>query len=551
MRRFAQLFTAIDATTSTNAKVAAMAAYFQEAPPEDAAWALYFLAGERPKRLLSSRLLAQWAIAEAKIEPWLFEESYRVVGDLAETIALLIAAGRTTDDSATDTDHNLPLSRWMADRILALRGMDVSQQRNHITSWWRSLDTTGVFILNKLITGAFRVGVSRTLVVRALAQAGEAPAETVAHRLMGSWQPTAAFMRHVLAAHAPSDDHSRPYPFFLASPLEADPAILGPITDWQLEWKWDGIRAQLIRRAGETHLWSRGEDLLTDRFPEVTEAAARLPDGVVLDGELLAFSGGKPLPFAKLQRRIGRKEITRRVLRDAPVVFIAYDLLELDGEDIRTSTLRTRRAHLEEVITDLNSPRLLTSALITADSWPAAAKLRNESRDRAVEGLMLKRLDSPYAVGRTKGDWWKWKVDPYTFDGVMVYAEPGHGRRANLLTDYTFAVWSDDRGGRELVPVARAYSGLDQSEIAELDSWIRRNSTERFGPVRAVSPTQVFEIAFEGIAASDRHKGGVALRFPRIARWRKDKPAAEADTLASLRGLIHGPPPQATLFDNL
>lgn len=532
MRRFAQLYEALDRTTSTNEKVAALVAYFSSAPPEDAAWAVWFLTGRRLKRFLPSRLLAGWAMAEAGIPDWLFEESYASVGDLAETISLVLD-GRGEAASAPE----LPLSRWMSERLLPVRGLPEEEQRREVTGWWRGLPRWETFVLNKLLTGELRVGVSQTLVERALARIAGVPQPTIAHRLMGAWEPTASFYTGLFSPGVEEEDGSRPYPFYLASPLEQPVEELGAREEWLVEWKWDGIRSQLLRRGGAVHLWSRGEELITERFPELVRAAASLlPDGVVLDGEILAWREGGPLPFAVLQRRIGRKKLTDKVLAEAPVVFVGYDLLEEGGKDVRERPLSERREVLEEIL-ERGRPLFQISSRVDAPTWEEVARVREEARDRGVEGLILKRLASPYRAGRRRGDWWKWKIDPFTLDAVLVYAQPGHGRRANLLTDYTFAVWS----GGELVPVAKAYSGLTDEEIATLDAWIRRHTVQKFGPVRSVEPVQVFELAFEGIAASPRHKSGIAVRFPRIARWRTDKRPDQADTLEGIRRLLEVP----------
>jgi DNA ligase-1 len=533
LKRFAALYEALDRTTSTNEKVAALAGYFSAAPPEDAAWAVWFLTGRRLKRFLPGRLLAGWAMAEAGISDWLFEESYASVGDLAETISLVLD-GRGPIPGEEPAPE-IPLSRWMAERFLPLRGQPPEEQRREVTGWWRGLPRWETFVLNKLLTGELRVGVSQTLVERALGQIAGVPQPTIAHRLMGTWEPTAPFFASLLAPGAgEEEDASRPYPFYLASPLEAPLESLGDPAEWQAEWKWDGIRAQLIRRGGAVHLWSRGEELITERFPELTRwALPLLPDGTVLDGEILAWRDGRPLPFSALQRRIGRKRLTDKVLAEAPAVFMGYDALEVAGADAREAPLAERRRHLEGLLGS-GRPFLLVSPRIPALAWADLERAREEARDRGVEGLMLKRLESPYRTGRKRGDWWKWKITPFTVDAVLVYAQSGHGRRANLLTDYTFAVWSEG----ELVPIAKAYSGLSDEEIVALDAWLRRHTVQKFGPVRAVEPVQVFELAFEGIALSPRHKSGIAVRFPRIARWRTDKTAAEADTLDGIRRLL-------------
>jgi DNA ligase-1 len=526
MIRFARLFEAIDRTTSTNDKVAAMVAYFRGAPPADAAWAVFFLTGRRLKRLLQYPALQQWTLDATGLPVWVLEESYAVVGDGAETMALLL------DQVPREEAPPLSLAEWVEQRILTLRALDPAEQQARATSWCRELDRWQRFILLKLLTGELRIGVSQTLVVRALALATEHQTTAIAARLMGDWSPTAEWFQSLAAADDAGIDASRPYPFMLASPLEDDVTSLGAIPDWQIEWKWDGIRAQLIRRAGATHLWSRGEELITHRFPEIAAAATRLPDGTVLDGEVLAFQGDRPAPFSALQQRIGRQKQVAQMVRAVPVVFMAYDVLELEGRDVRGEPLSWRRQQLDRLVPGDNVLR--TSTLVTTSDWPALAQLRGESRARGVEGFMLKRLASAYGVGRKRGEWWKWKVDPYSIDAVLIYAQPGSGKRASLLTDYTFGVWDGDA----LVPIAKAYSGLSNEEIADCDAWIRRHTRERFGPVRHVEPVQVFELGFEGIARSTRHKSGIAVRFPRMLRWRRDKPASEADTLDTVRALL-------------
>lgn len=532
MKSFANLYFALDASTRTNDKIAAMRAYFDAAPPADAAWAVYFLSGRRPKRLLSALLLRRWAAELAGLPEWLQEEAYHAVGDSAETAALLLPdAGRASDR---------PLHEWVEGIVLSLRDLDEAAQRAAVVEAWAQLDEPQRYVFNKLITGGFRVGVSQRLLVRALAETAALPEAAVAHRLMGTWEPTPDFYAALVHPDEVSgEDASRPYPFFLAYPLEDDPATLGDLSAWQVEWKWDGIRAQLIRRGGQTFLWSRGEELVTDRYPEVVDAAASLPD-CVIDGELLAwdFSAGRPLPFARLQQRIGRKNLTRNLLAETPVVLLAYDLLEWQGEDWRERPLDERRAQLERVLGAADSEWLPVSQIVHAASWEDLAALRESSRERAVEGFMLKRRASPYRVGRRRGDWWKWKIEPYSVDAVLIYAQRGSGRRASLYTDYTFALWSGEGEDRELVPFAKAYSGLTDAEIREVDRFVRANTADRFGPVRSVRPELVMEIAFEAIQASARHKSGVAVRFPRILRWRRDKGIAEADTLDALRRLI-------------
>jgi DNA ligase-1 len=529
MRAFGELFEELDTTTSTNLKVAAMVRYFNSATPADAAWAAYILSGRRLKRFIGPSLLRRWLVEVSALPEWLVEESSATVGDLAETVALLMES----DLAAAAAVPDLPLSTWIEDRLLPLREVDEHQQLTAIAEWWRTLPYRECFILNKLLTGELRVGVSELLVTRALSEVLHLERGDVTRRLMGEWRPGAQFWEGLRSTAPPLSDPAAPYPFFLASPLEDDPATLGPTSNWLAEWKWDGIRSEIIRREGKCFIWSRGEELVTERFPEIVAEAAQLPDGVVLDGELVAWRDGAIRPFAELQQRIGRKKVTTALLKQVPVRFLAYDLLEQNNTDIRPLPLRERRERLESVLRD--TPNILgISPAIAAQTWEELGKLREESRSRAVEGLMLKALDSPYGTGRQRGTWWKWKIEPFSFDAVMLYAQPGHGRRSNLYTDYTFGVWSND----ELVPVAKAYSGLSNVEIADLDRWIRAHTTEKFGPVRQVERTQVFELAYEGIAASSRHKSGIALRFPRILRRRTDKTADEADNLGDLQAVL-------------
>jgi DNA ligase-1 len=551
VKRFADLYDAIDRTTSTNAKVAALVSYLSAAPPADAAWALFFLTGRRLKRLLPSKLLHEWTLELTKLPAWIVEASYAEAGDYAEAIALLVSPSRGRAAPAlrrgdvpqpslfaepeSGIDHSnvdLSLAEWLEQRILPLRDVDDEERRVRVITWWSHLEQRELFLLNKLLTGEFRVGVSHTLVVRAVAQVASLPPAVVEHRLMGTWEPSAAAFESLIGPQGPADDPSRPYPFCLASPLEDPVESLGPRDEWLVEWKWDGIRAQLIHREGQVFLWSRGEELITERFPEIAAAGRRLPPRTVLDGEIVAFRDRGPRPFSDLQQRIGRQRRVSEVAAGIPVVFLAYDVLEDQGRDLRDTEMRHRRERLLALVAEGGVLRI--SEEVSEPTWDALAMLRRDSRARGVEGLMLKRWSSPYRPGRKRGDWWKWKIEPFTMDAVLVYAQPGSGRRATVFTDYTFAVWSEG----ELVPVAKAYSGLSDEEIDELDRWIRRHTTERFGPVSAVEPVYVFELGFEAIARSTRHKSGIAVRFPRILRWRKDKPAAEADTLDALERLI-------------
>jgi DNA ligase-1 len=556
MKAFTALYTALDETNKTNEKVEALTRYFASADMADAAWALAFLIGRRPRAAVTSTKLHQWAIEAAGIPDWLFGECYDAVGDFAETVALLLPdhGQMTNDQSKQDlidgisTDQDQPssfvirpssLHEWIEDTLLPLREMDESSQREVMLDAWRKLAARERFVWNKLITGGFRVGVSQRLVVRALAAVSGVDDATIAHRLMGDWQPTPAFYAALLGQETGDADVSRPYPFCLAHPLEADLSSLGDRSEWQVEWKWDGIRAQVIRRAGSSFIWSRGEELVTDRYPELAAMSEHLPDGTVIDGEILPWRDGGVLPFAQLQRRIGRKTLGKKLLAEVPVVLMAYDLLEWQGRDLRAEPTAARRALLEQLVQAIDGalPQghpLLLSPLLSATSWDALAAERERSREINAEGLMLKRLSAPYRVGRVRGDWWKWKISPFTIDAVLIYAQRGSGKRASLYTDYTFGVWDGD----QLVPFAKAYSGLTDAEIRRVDAFVRRNTVEKFGPVRTVKPELVFELAFEAIQRSSRHKSGIAVRFPRMLRWRTDKPITEADSLETIRALL-------------
>jgi DNA ligase 1 len=543
MREFARLYAELDETTATNRKLEALKAYFSSAAPENAAWAVYFLAGGKPRQAVPAKLLRQYATEYAGLDEWLFDECYDAVGDLAETIAHILPEPKTRSD--------IGLATWIEQRIAPLRGAAPETIRQALFDYWDELETRERFLLVKLIGGGFRVGVSKLLVTRALSGIAAVDSKLIAQRLMGwtdgSVSPTAAGFLQLIAEQSDQEHAMRggqPYPFFLAHQLQADPATLGDIAEWQVEWKYDGMRAQIVARGGDNWVWSRGEDLITERFPEL--AAIRLPEGTVVDGEILIWQAGdkdsgNPSPFADLQKRIGRKTLSAKLLAELPAALVAYDLLELDGVDLRQLPQCERRTLLEQLVQRVDDPRLHISPLVKAQSWEELARIREESRARGVEGMMIKAASAQYGVGRTKdvGTWWKWKIDPYSVDAVLIYAQAGHGRRASLYTDYTFAVWDVDASGqRMLVPFAKAYSGLTDAEIAQVDSAVRRTTVEKFGPVRSVKPTMVFEIGFEGIAASPRHKSGIAVRFPRILRRREDKSVDEADTLDALKGLL-------------
>lgn len=525
METFVKLFESLDQTTSTSAKTEALELFFSAADPRDQVWTIALFTGRRPRRLISSGQLRQWAVQHSGFSEWMVEECYAHVGDLAETLSLLLPPPKVQELQ--------PALHQLLTELLALQKADEAAKEAFVTHYWQALSPTARFLFNKLLTGGFRVGVSEKLIVKALAKVYGREESAITYALSGKWEPQQIDLEKLLTSNK-SEDASKPYPFYLAYALENEPASLGEVSDWQAEWKWDGIRAQLIKRAGEVFLWSRGEELLNDSFPDLVDTGRQLPDGTVLDGELVILDETGLRSFADLQQRLGRKKPGKKLLKELPAGLLCYDLLEWKNQDFRQLPLRARRAQLEACCHDARLNQLALSEVIPAQSWADLVKARSESRAKQAEGLMLKRLDSTYESGRKKGDWWKWKVDPLSIDAVLLYAQQGHGRRAGLYTDYTFAVWDGDK----LVTFAKAYSGLTDAEIKEVDKFIKANTLEKFGPVRTVKPELVFEIGFEGIQASTRHKSGVALRFPRILRWRKDKVAAAANTLADIKELL-------------
>ena len=555
MKAFAELYTELDASTSNNARLAALQNYFAQATPEDAAWAVYFLSGGRPRQLVPVRVLRELAVAFSGLPQWLFEESYQAVGDLAETISLVLPQSSHHSSEG--------LAAWIEDKLLPLRGETAQSLAQRLPTLWTQLDGPSLMLCIKLITGSLRVVVSRLLVTRALAAMAHLDSKRVAQRMEGytdqTHRPSATRYLKLIAAESLDERAQRggePYPFFLAHvlspPVEQFEALLGPVQHWQAEWKWDGIRAQVIKRDGRLWIWSRGEGLVTERFPELDSLFLSLPEGTVIDGEIVAwkfaptgidkFSQPATQPFALLQKRIACKVLDRKILEEVPVVLIAFDLLEWQGEDWRNRCQAERRTQLERVASDCANPRLRLSPLVTGDTWLDLARQREASRALGVEGLMLKARDALYGVGRTKdvGAWWKWKVDPFSVDAVLIHAQRGQGRRASLYSEYTFAVWDGppDVSERSLVPFAKAYSGLSDDEIRQVDSIVRKTTVEKIGPVSSVQPSLVFELGFEGIAPSRRHKSGIAVRFPRMLRWRQDKSVDEADSLTTLKNLL-------------
>jgi len=526
LKRFTELIQQLEMSNKTNDKIAALVDYFSTADEQDKPFVIAMFTGKKPRRPVTTALIKEWAIELSAVPAWLFAESYHSVGDLSETIALVLPPATYTSDRK--------LHEWI-NELAALNGKDDAAKKEYILKAWDSLDTQERFIFNKLISGNFRIGVSNKMLVNAISKQSNTESNKIMHSIMGKWKPEEITYQELIAGAHVNTDNSWPYPFCLAYALENEPASLSEPAAWQAEWKWDGIRGQIVKRNGELFIWSRGEELVTDQFPELHFLQEDLPDGTVLDGEILSVKDGNVQAFSILQQRLNRKTINKSQLNDAPIGFFTYDLLEYQGRDLRGETMAERRRLLEEIMSGLrNKDVAILSPVITFSDWDELAEIRKGSRENNSEGIMLKKLDSLYHSGRKRGDWWKWKINPYTVDTVMIYAQKGSGRRANFFTDYTFAV----RDGEQLITVAKAYSGLTDKEIKEVDSFVKKNAIEKFGPVRTVKPELVFEIAFEGIAESKRHKAGLALRFPRIARWRKDKKAAEINTLDDLRQLL-------------
>lgn len=526
LKLFAELFSDLDQTNKTNDRILILKNYFAVAEDTDKLWTIYLLTGRKLKKQFNHTQLRLWAMEYSGIPQWLFEESYHSVGDLSETIALLLPQATSLSDIA--------LHEWIK-QIEHISKQDEPRRKEFILNAWAGMDANVRFAFNKLITGGFRIGVSQKTIINALSAFSNVPANIIAHRITGNWHPDTVTFHELIYEDRLHTDISQPYPFYLAYALEGDVQDLGAAEAWQAEWKWDGIRGQIILRKNEIFVWSRGEELVTDKFPEFHILKNLLPEGTVLDGEIMCYADGKPLPFQILQTRIGRKNVTAKILKVAPVVFMLYDILEYANEDIRNKPLQERRAILIELLQTIHPDVLKISPVIDFHNWDELTETRKLSRDNLAEGIMLKRKDSIYQVGRKKGDWWKWKIDPYSIDAVLVYAQKGHGRRADLFTDYTFAVWDEQQ---KLVVFAKAYSGLTDKELRQVDNFIRRHTIEKFGPVRTVTPELVFEIGFEGIGRSSRHKSGVALRFPRILRWRTDKKIEDANTLNDLLNLL-------------
>lgn len=525
MKHFAELINALESTNKTNAKIDAIIDYLERAPEADKVWFIALFTGKRPKRNVNTNLMKEWALEITKLPFWLFQESYSSVGDLGETLSLILPQPTEKIDRS--------LTQWMTD-IISLKDKTEAEKKEFVLQSWNGLDYTERLIFNKLLGGSFRIGVSSKTLINALTKYSGQETSTLMHSMMGKWEPGEISFKELISAENVNPDNSKPYPFCLAYPLEKELEELGAPDEWLIEYKWDGIRGQIIRRNDEVFIWSRGEELVTEQFPEIEETVKAMTGNFVIDGEILAVKDGKVLNFNELQKRLNRKNITKKMLSDIPVEVFVYDLIELEGTDLREKPISARRAMLEELLLNQTPDKIRISKIIEFEKWEELDAIRESSREINSEGLMLKQKNSPYHSGRKKGDWWKWKINPLTLDAVLIYAQKGSGRRSAYYTDYTFAV----KNGDSLVTIAKAYSGLTDKEIMEVSRFVNKNAIEKFGPVRTVKAELVFEIAFEGIGFSSRHKSGVALRFPRIVRWRKDKTVDEIDNLEEIKKLI-------------
>ena len=532
MQTFSLLYTKLDQTNSTLDKIEILSNYFRKADYEDAAWTIYIIMGKQKKRIVKRTTLMKVLEKVSGYENWIISDAYATVGDFAETVSLLLGHDRPTFQAKKRSS----IACWMKNEINPLSKLTEEEHLSKVTDWWTTLSQIDCFVVTKILTGGLRVGVSDNLLARSLSESFGIAKDVITHRLMGDWEPSNNFFDALINPSSQSDRASLPYPFFLASPLQINPNQLGAFEDFSFEWKWDGIRAQIIKRNESPVIWSRGEEVITDQYPEVIADVLKLTN-CVIDGEIVAW-GRDILPFSELQRRLGRKKVTQKILKEIPVKFLAFDCLEFEGIDFRHEPYLVRRKKLQDIIRFTFLDHLMLSPIVEASDWNDVGEARAKSRSKKVEGVMIKSKASSYLTGRKKGYWWKWKVDPLTIDAVMIYAQAGSGRRASLFTDYTFAVWSNETQQENLLPIAKAYSGLTQIEIEELDKWIRKNTTEKFGPVRSVKPYQVFELSFDSISISSRHKSGFALRFPRISRWRKDKGIRDANSIEVVKDIF-------------
>jgi len=527
MKAFAKLISNLEQTSKEAFKVTALAQYFSNATDEDKLWTLALFTGTRPKRVVDIKALKEFAEQVYTEGEWLFEASHQIVGDMAETIAYFLPKAKR--------NGNHTLSEWIS-MIRTIFNAERIDQRDAITKAWDTLRPEERFIFNKLITGGFRIDVSLKLLSKALAIVTGKDENLLAHKLNSDWHPDEVSFETLIFTENPEAEKSKPYPFHLAHTLESTVAELGDISNWQVERKWDGIRVQVIVRGNKISIWSRKGDILSSKVPELKPLAESMEDGTVLDGELICFKNGKILPINNLRTRFGRRNNSKKQFEESPCVFMAYDILEFKGEDIRNKDLAERRKKLEKVILQYYDEHkiILLSDIINNDNWESINSEREKSREHQVTGLVLKNKKSIYGSSRVEGDWWKWPVDPLFIDAILLYAQAGEGGSSKMYREYSFALWH----GEDLVTFAKAKSGLEDKELKELTSFVKKNTKEKFGPVRSVAAVQIFRLAFDSITASKRHKSGILLKNPRLIEWLRDKNIEDGNNLDDLKKML-------------
>ena len=537
LNKFAKLFFDLDSNNSNNKKIDLLINYFLSNSALNNSWTIFLLIGKSNKRFISGKSLREYYSIIYKLPIWLIDICHQKVGDSAEVISLLLS--NKIDKKSKD----ISLNNLIKNKLPELLKISEEEKVEMIKYYWEIIPKENLLVFNKILTGSFRIGVSKGLVRKSLSKMLNMDESIISHRLMGQFIPSAKTYNFIISKKFHQKELGyKPYPFQLANPLDIQVKDLN-LDDYQFEWKYDGIRGQIVKRRKNITIWTRGEELVNNSFPELVNLISLINDDFVIDGEILIWNSKKDCPddFGLLQKRIRRNSPSNKILKDLPISFITYDLLELNGKDLRENILSIRREILEKLYsswkeksTDPYFHKLKITKLIKVFDWYDIEKKKNNSRSLNTEGLVIKNKNSKYLPGRKRGNWWKYKVDPMQLDAVLIYAKGGSGKRADLYTDYSFALWKD----KELTKFANAYSGLTNEEIKELDKWIRKNTLNKFGPVRSVKPFFVFEISFENIQFSSRHKSGIAVRFPRITKWRKDKNIHEADTLENAYKLM-------------
>ena len=538
MRNFATLFKELDETAQADLKIEALINYFKKVPPEDLAWTVSLLLGRKIKQVISVKRLRKWSVELTQIPDWLLAECLNNVGDLAETISLILPFEGNSE--------NIPLHVWIEQCIFPLKDQQEEIQKEKIVSFWHQLNSVERFLFNKLVTGSFHVDIPPKLIIKALSSFCSLNEKYISQRLIGNWVPTAGFFNFLCTSNVSDTMANIPYPFNPVVQLDLKVEDLGNINQWLFEWKWNGIRSQIIKRENKVFIWSHDEDLLNDSFPELYELGSILPDGTVIEGIIIPIRDNILLPSAELKKRIAKRYPVKKILSDIPVSFVAFDLLEFDKEDIRNKSLNQRRNLLKEILNDITDKRIILSGVVECNSWKDLKIARSEAGKKSVDGLMLKRLYSPYSIGSETivsamqsgiltTNWYKWKNDPLTINAILLYARLEQGSTSPLFKEYTFALWHDGK----LIPFAKTSSGLTDEEIIQVDSFIRKNTLGKFGPVRTVKPELVFKLEFDGIQKSSRNKSGIVVLSPHITRWHHYKKIEEAGSLNSLTILLN------------